>query len=158
MSFITCKRHSLYKSWWKSFGRVSFSCYKVGNNCKELIYRANKWVVFIIVQNTRNINYHGGNGLYLDSWKLRNLREKLLDIKPIPLPFQFIPFPPLCLLWDLKDCLALLRLAISSNTCFNNFSTIPHLIELKVSKSLDIARVPATQQCLTLKIKRRGRN
>ena len=95
--------------------------------------------MFIIVQNTRNINYHGGNGLYLDSWKLRNLREKLLDIKPIPLPFQFIPFPPPCLLWDLEHCLALPCLALSSKTCFNNFSTIPHLIELKVSKSLDIA-------------------
>ena len=92
-------------------------------------------------------------GFILIPGSLEIQEKKLLDIKPIPLPFQFIPFPPLCLLWDLKDCLALLRLAISSNTCFNNFSTIPHLIELKVSKSLDIARVPATQQCLTLKIK-----
>ena len=43
------------------------------------------------------------------------VREKLLDIKPIPLPFQFIPFPPPCLLWDLEHCLAALPRPLLKN-------------------------------------------
>ena len=48
-------------------------------------------------------------GFILIPGSLEIQEKKLLDIKPIPLPFQFIPFHPLCLLWDLEDCLALLK-------------------------------------------------